>query len=141
MRYNEWKKKEIYRNGHFYLLKPSDIWALSCQDIPLELIQEMAQTKLWCKDDPNPMKNEDITIENFDEGCLKGNEQEVVVRLYGPGSTDEHNIIGFDAEGDFSILIKDVYIQSKEVISDSIVRIKSYGRCDRIGTEFCTQGI
>ena len=135
--YNKWEKKDEYHDGFFYLLKHSDVWILSCQGIPPELIQEMSSEKIRCSDDPDPLRKEDIQVGNFDQGCLNSQDQEIIVRLYGPSNDDGHNIIGFDAKENFSILIKDVFIQSKEIHSDSIIRFESQDRCDRIGTEFC----
>ncbi|MCD4730987.1 MAG: YARHG domain-containing protein [Bacteroidales bacterium] len=136
-RYNQWEQKGEYRNGNFHLLKHTDIWILSCQEIPPELIQEMASETLRCSDDPYPLRKEDIQIVNFDKGCLNNQEQEILVRLYGPSNDDGHYVIGFDAEKNFSILIEDVFIQNKVNHSDSIIRFTSQERCDRIGTEFC----
>ncbi|MBD3374776.1 YARHG domain-containing protein [candidate division KSB1 bacterium] len=138
--FNKLPQDNSYHDGDFLLLDKDNVWTLECPTIPPEFLFDHEKSRINLTDSFYPLKEKQISIQDFDKDYEYNVGDEIRVRLYGPSDDSEIVYLGMDKDENLSVYFS---IPSSDMICSKInsikMLIKSRIREDLEGTWFHDQ--
>lgn len=133
-------RKSKWRRGKFVILDKKYYWALKCNSIPPEFLSINSNSEIRLDENGRSLLENQISLDDIDEGCDKNLGIEVRVELVGPSDDDEILYFGFDDNKQFKQLFS---IPSggfkKKKISNTKLLLSTSIRKDLQGTSWFNQ--
>ncbi len=122
----------------FALLDTSMMWTMHIKTIPPEYLIFKSQKYIDMIDAGEYLRQDKIEFRNIDKGCWGGKLDEIILHMEGPSDDYNDVILGFNAQGEFSVLFDEsVTIKNFIILNDSTLELRTIQRCDLLGTMFC----